>query len=277
MIDEFKKYLVSGGKSYNTVNSYFKHVKSYYAWCVQFFGTEPNKLYRSNILDFKNYLAKDRGLSARSINAILSALISFNHYLIEQNMQDELVISSKDLIKIQNNYASLAIINSKDVQAFRQNILEKESMRDYALVTLLIYTGLRISEALNIKVEDLNLSTKELIVKNGKGEKQRVVYLNDKSIQALKEYLKGKKTISNYLFTKNNGERLSRSRINQIFNKHSDIITPHSLRHYFCSYALENGFSIHEVANIAGHSNINTTLLYTNPDKETMKNKVNCL
>ncbi len=277
MIDGFKSSLVSEGKSSNTISSYLDHIKRYYVWFNQSFGKEPSKLYRANILDFKNYLHKDRGLSARSINAILSALISFNNYLLEQKLQDELVVSSKDLIKIQNSYASLAIINSKDVHAFRQSILEKESIRDYALVTLLTYTGLRISEALDIKVEDLNLSTKELIVKNGKGEKQRVVYLNDKSIQTLKEYLKGKKTLSNYLFTKNNGERLSRSRINQIFNKHSDIITPHSLRHYFCSNALENGFSIHEVANIAGHSNINTTLLYTNPDKETMKSKVNCL
>lgn len=62
-----------------------------------------------------------------------------------------------------------------------------------------------------------------------------------------------------------------------MFKKYSDKITPHTLRHFYCSNALESGYSVHEVANQAGHSNIHTTLLYTNPTKEKMKDKAELL
>ena len=62
-----------------------------------------------------------------------------------------------------------------------------------------------------------------------------------------------------------------------MFNKYSKDITPHTLRHFFCTNALENGFNLHEVASLAGHSNINTTLIYTNPNKQAMMDKINRL
>lgn len=67
------------------------------------------------------------------------------------------------------------------------------------------------------------------------------------------------------------------SRINQIFNKYSENISPKTLRHFFCSHALESGFSIHEVSNLAGHSSIQVTMLYTNPTAQAMKDKANKL
>jgi len=63
----------------------------------------------------------------------------------------------------------------------------------------------------------------------------------------------------------------------RVLNKFSDKITPHSLRHFYCTNALENGLSIHEVAQQAGHSNIHTTLMYTNPNLEDIKRKLNNL
>lgn len=99
----------------------------------------------------------------------------------------------------------------------------------------------------------------------GKGDKQRLVYLNDKIVYTIREYLKVRNSDSPYLFVSRQSEKLNPSRINQIFNKYSDVITPKTLRHYFCSNALENGYSIHEVANQAGHSNVQTTLIYSNP------------
>lgn len=146
---------------------------------------------------------------------------------------------------------------------------------------MLAYSGLRISEALDIKLSELNLKAKELIIKNGKGSKQRLVIINDKIINALKEYLKERENLinknSDYLFISRESEKVSRTRINHIFNNYSDKITPHILRHFFCSNALENGWSVHEVAAQAGHTNIQTTLVYTNPSREEMKRKSNLL
>ncbi|WP_338028379.1 tyrosine-type recombinase/integrase [Crassaminicella indica] len=187
------------------------------------------------------------------------------------------MVSKKDYIKIQSTGASPTDINKSQVETFRQTILEKGCKRDYAIVTLLAYSGLRISEALNLKLEDINLTAREIIVKSGKGDKERIVYIGEKIVNALKSYLSERVDHGNYLFNSRQSERLNRSRINQVFNKFSNKITPHKLRHFWCTHALESGYSVHEVANQAGHSNIHTTLLYTNPSKEKMKEKANLL
>ena len=115
-------------------------------------------------------------------------------------------------------------------------------------------------------------------MQRGKGGKMRVVFIGDKVVNAVWEYRKKRPdTESPCHFPGRGGEHLSRGQVNRIFNEHSDSITPHTLRHFFCSNALESGYDINEVANQAGHSNIYTTLLYTNPTREKMKEKANRL
>ena len=147
------------------------------------------------------------------------------------------------------------------------------SKRVYAIVILYAYSGLRRTECVGLFVH------------------------------AIREYLKERRSESPYLFVSRQNEKLSPSRINQIFNQYSDCITPKTLRHYFrgqramrtclhvhlataardgffesvCSHALESGYSIHEIANQAGHSNVQTTLIYSNPTAKEMKEKANRL
>ena len=143
---------------------------------------------------------------------------------------------------------------------------------------VLAYAGLRISECLELRMEDVSLQAREITVRHGKGDKMRVVYFGDKVVNAVREYLRSRpKTENPYLFPGRGNSHLTRGQVNRIFNAHSTSITPHTLRHFFCSNALENGYSIGELANQAGHSNIHTTLLYTNPTREKMKEKANML
>ncbi|QDY27273.1 tyrosine-type recombinase/integrase [Clostridium botulinum] len=278
MLKVFKDYLVKEGKSNNTINTYTRHIQGYINWFKDTTGEEINKLYRSNILEYKSFLQNIKQDSAKTINNKLSALVKLNECLIEKGTQTDIVITKKDFIKVQAQVASLATIYKKDVEAFRQKVLEHEGLRNYAIVTIMAYAGLRISEVLNLKTNDVDLTSKELIVKEGKGNKERIVYINSKIIESIKEYLKVRKEDNtDYLFISNKGGKLDRTVINKVFKKHSDKITPHTLRHFYCSNALEAGFSVHEVANQAGHSNIHTTLLYTNPSKEKMKNKAELL
>lgn len=145
-------------------------------------------------------------------------------------------------------------------------------------VRILAYAGLRISECLELRMEDVSLQAREITVRHGKGDKMRVVYFGDKVVNAVREYLRSRpKTENPYLFPGRGNSHLTRGQVNRIFNAHSTSITPHTLRHFFCSNALENGYSIGELANQAGHSNIHTTLLYTNPTREKMKEKANML
>lgn len=271
------EYLINENKSVQTINSYCRHVHGYKKWYEDSYGKDLNKLYRINILDFISYLKNIKHDNAKTINAKIAALAKYNEFLIKQGSQQDMAVCKKDNIKIQQQYASPCTITKKDVEVFRQKILECETKRDYAIVTIMAYAGLRISETLNLKSWDVDLVAREITVSDGKGDKQRVVFINDKIINAIKEYLKLKQSDSDYLFISRQKEKISRSRINQIFNKYSDKITPHTLRHFYCTHALESGYSVHEVANQAGHSNIHTTLLYTNPSREKMKEKANQL
>jgi len=277
MLDDYKEYLINSGKSENTIKSYLLHIENYVTWYGQTYGSDCTHLYRANILDYISFLKNVKKASARTINAKVSALINYNEFLIDNGTQSDIVLTKKDNIKVQNQYASPSIIDKQEVEQFRQKILTNQGTRDYAIVTIMAYAGLRISEVLNLLQSNFDLVTRELVVTNGKGNKERIVYLNDKIINAVKEYLKERASDSEYLFVSRESNKINRTRINQIFNKYSDKITPHTLRHFYCSNALESGYSIHEVANQAGHSNIHTTLLYSNPSKDKMKEKANLL
>lgn len=154
--------------------------------------------------------------------------------------------------------------------------LESGNKRDYAIVTLFAYSGIRRGEYAGLKLDQVDLTAKEIRV-IGKGDKQRLVYINDKIVHALWEYLKDRKSDSPYLFVSRQSEKLIPSRINQIFNKYSDNISPKTLRHFFCSHALESGYSIHEVSSQAGHSSVQVTMLYANSTAQAMKDKANKL
>ncbi|WP_097028060.1 tyrosine-type recombinase/integrase [Clostridium peptidivorans] len=278
MLKEFENYLVQEGKSVNTIKSYLLHIGNYFIWYKGSFGEQPTKLFRQNVLEYKTYLQNVKKESGRTINSKLSALIKYNEYLQDKEIQDDIVLSKKDNIKIQTEFASPATVGKQEVETFRQSILKHEGNRNYAVVTIMAYAGLRISECLNLKLNDINLTSKEIVVKEGKGNKQRLVYINSKIVEAVKEYLKERKEVEcDYLFVSNKGNKIDRTVINKLFNKYSNKITPHTLRHFYCSNALESGYSVHEVANQAGHSNIHTTLLYTNPTKEKMKSKAELL
>jgi len=278
----FINYLQEKGKSANTIKGYALDVQQYIKWFEESYGKECEELYRQNILEYISFLKTVKVQNARTINHKLSSLAKYNEYLIEQGVQKELVIIKKDMIKVQTAYASPTKVTELEVKQFLQKVLESKNKRNYAIFTLLAYTGLRISEALSIKMQDFNLKTGECIIRNGKGEKQRVVLLNSKVINSVKDYLREREKYtmalnSDYLFISKKRPHMDRTVVNRIINQFSDKITPHQLRHFFCTNAIEKGFSIHEVANQAGHSNINTTLLYTNPDKEKLRNKMELL
>ncbi|WP_291967282.1 tyrosine-type recombinase/integrase [Caloramator sp.] len=276
MLEEFREYLTLQAKSKNTTNSYYLHIKGYYQWYLESFGRECSVLYRENILDYISYLRNIKKDNGRTINCKISALIKYNKFLVANGIQQDQVVSKNDNIKIQQKYANPSDVTKQEVDAFRQQLLQDGHRDIYCLATLLAYAGLRISEALNIQLTDFNLTVGELKVR-GKGDKDRVVYLNYKIINSIREYLRVRESESPYLFANSDGKVIHRSTVNKVFNKYSDKITPHSLRHYFCTIALESGLSVHEVAYLAGHSNVHTTLIYLNPSREAIRYKMSQL
>lgn len=278
MLRSFCDYLKENGFAKRTVETYGQAVHEYMEWYQATFDETLQKLYRANVLDYISYLRTVRKLVNRSVNTKLAALQNLNGYLIKIGVQTDMVLSKQDYLKVQTSYANPSTVSREQVEAFRQRVLEGSGKRDYAIVTVMAYAGLRISECLALSPEDVSLTAREITVRSGKGGKTRVVFIGDKVVNAVKEYLvECPNTGRPYLFISRRGGQLSRSQVNRICNDYSDTITPHALRHFFCSTAIEAGYSINEVTNQAGHSNVHTTLLYTNPTREKMKEKANLL
>jgi integrase/recombinase XerD len=288
ILHSFKQYLILNGKSPNTIFSYLSSVKAYIRWFQDRFQRVPQQLFVENVADYKVFL-QQREIVPSTFNSHLAGLRSWNEYLIQTGKQNHFVIQKEDWKKVQHGYASPAVHSEADVQRFIQTVLESKNKRDYALVNLLAYTGLRISEALSLVIHDLYLESQELLVRDGKRKKSRTVFLSDKVVRLLRDYLKRERSkyrlaeVSPFVFLSNRSQQLSRITVFKSFRKYSNLtniqprISPHDLRHFFCSNALEKGLNVHEVASIAGHSNIHTTLLYTNPSRKTMLDKLNQL
>lgn len=276
LINSFKNYLEQEDKSIHTINNYSLDVKVYIKWHYDTFGIEFIRLLRPNILEYKSYLSTVKKLNGKTINRKLSSLINFNRYLVINGNQDDYVVFKNDYIKVQSEFANPCNIVKSDVESLRQKILLNNDLRLYCVVTIMAYCGLRIQETLDIKLKDFNLDSKELIIRKGKGNKQRVVIINNKIVGAIRSYLKVRDGEGEYLFISRARSKLDRTVVNKQLNKYGNI-TPHMLRHFYCTNAMENGFQIHEIANQAGHSNITTTLIYTNPSKSELRRKVELL
>ena len=288
LTEEFKRKMYLDGKSARTVEVYCNSVKEFFRWFFESYGNiEFRKLYRENILEYKSYLKNIKksvhsgnNLCPKSINSKLSALICFNE-LMEP---DNIVVSKRDLIKIQGEMVSPTSITKKEVEEFRQIVLQSEgcsARRNFAIVTILAYAGLRISECLNLRRSDICLESNQLKVASGKGEKARIVIVNSKIVSAVHEYQKKDTVESEWLFHNSRGERLNQTTINRVFKlccpKEYDI-TPHTLRHFYAINAVSSGiFTIPEIANQMGHSSIKTTMRYMNPNLEEIRQKVEML
>lgn len=285
LMEEFKRKMFLDGKSKRTIEVYSNSVKEFFRWFYDSYGNvEYKKLYRENILEYKSYLKNIKksshsgnNLCPKSINSKLSALICFN----EMMEPDNIVVSKKDLIKIQAEIVNPASITKKEIEEFRQMVLQSEgctARRNFAIVTILAYAGLRISECLNLRKSDICLESNQLKVANGKGEKARIVIVNSKIVSAVREYQKTDHVESEWLFHNSRGERLNQTTINRVFNiccPEGYEITPHTLRHFYAINAVSSGiFTIPEIANQMGHSSIKTTMRYMNPNLEEIRQKV---
>jgi len=111
---------------------------------------------------------------ASTVNAKLAALDNYNQFLIKQGVQDDVVINKKDYMKIQGSIANPNEFEKSDIEAFRQKVLtsgSKYAVRDHAIVTLLAYAGLRVSEVCDLELADIDLTARQVLVRSGKEDK----------------------------------------------------------------------------------------------------------
>ena len=144
------------------------------------------------------------------------------------------------------------------------DITNKIGIRNLIILTLLYDTAARASEIINLKIEDIHLEEKYIIL-TGKGNKQRIVPMMEQTKSLLTLYYRENRIISGYLFNIN-GKKFSKNTLSEIVNKYSKIInkkiSPHTFRHTRAVHLLDKGVNIIYLQELLGHSSINTTMEY---------------
>lgn len=223
-----------------------------------------------NINDFIRWLIDVRNVSERTYNQRLACIKSFSKYLIlnDPTMVHECqkiqVIKFKKYPKKEIKYLSVDEI--KDIISQPKSD-SKNGLREKLILSLLYYSGTRISELINIKVKDFNFINNSLVV-IGKGNKMRSIPLMNEIIIPIKEYILKENLIGdNYLFLSNHGKQYTSNGIRYIIEKYTNNIdfkvTPHTFRHSIASHLLEAGTSLIYIRDFLGHEHISTTETYS--------------
>lgn len=244
----------------------------------------------SDVYDFLSYLSRDReknqharsssyGLSPTSRARKIATLRSFYKYLtakaklLEENPLADL--DSPKIMKSLPRYLSL-----DDSKKLLSSVDGPNKERDFCILMIFLSCGLRISELTGLNISDVRDDHLRVL---GKGNKERIVYMNNACISAVNSYLEIRKTIAstdkNALFLSSRRERISRSTVHSLVKKYltaagldSSKYSSHKLRHTAATLMLHNGVDVRTLQEVLGHEHLNTTEIYTHVESSGLRN-----
>lgn len=275
-VEDYLRYSqIERGLSDNTITAYRQDLTDFLA----FLKKENLTAWPTEAVDIDAFLAEQRDLNkaTSSISRMISSLRKFYQWLVRQNIQKLNPMLEIDSPKKEHRLPVALSVDEVNRLLEQPNVNEKLGLRDRALLETLYATGIRVSELINLKFNDLHEELKLLKV-FGKGSKERLIPISDVAVTWIKSYqekvrdsllLKAGKN-SDYIFLNNRGGALTRQAVWQIIKQYCQLagikknVTPHTLRHTFATHLLENGADLRVVQEILGHSDISTTQIYTN-------------
>ncbi|MCM3404818.1 site-specific tyrosine recombinase/integron integrase [Cytobacillus oceanisediminis] len=239
--------------------------RSYKIALRQFFSFCEKNYDEVKATDIRAWMAAmgEQGLKPRTIQLKLSAIKSFYQYCMEENKTKK---NPTLTVHTPKKDDSLPYYLSKHQVALLQE-LTKEDPRDRAIIETLYATGVRVSELLEIKLEDIKWETRQIWIRKGKGNKERFVLFTHDCAERLKKYLEQQNQKSVYLFPNNRGGHLSRVFVEKRFQEFTKAlgfrVVPHTMRHTFAAHLAEKNMPQSYIQELLGHVDINSTRIYT--------------
>ena len=272
---------VEKGLAKNTLEAYGKDLTEFIQWAEDIF---KRPLFDIHEKDLRLYFLdrSEAGLSPRSITRKISTLKGFYRYLLKEGHIRE---NPTDLLETPRLSAplprdlSLEEVDRLLAQPDPDSLL---GARDKAMLEILYATGLRVSELLALRTQDINLEVGYLVA-YGKGSKERLVPFGEIALEELSRYLLAfrprlcKAGKVPYVFLNRSGKRLSRQGFWKLIHRYArqagiaSMVTPHVLRHAFATHLLERGADLRSVQLLLGHASISTTQIYTHLNRERLK------
>jgi len=295
-LNTFRSALEEQGKAARTVNGYIGDLQLFARWFQQSNGEElaPDHLTPTDVKQYRAYLQTTQRARPATINRRLATLRLFGAVLVSKGMAEynsaegirgleEQPLSPKWLDKKQQ--AALIREAERRYQAANTGPARYKAIRNLAIVTLLLNTGLRIGELTALEIGDILISERkgELGVRNGKGGKARRIPLNYNARKALQYWFKVRLgNGSNRVFTGYDGNGLNRRGIQHMLAELGmaakvEGVSPHTLRHTFAKNLVNMGVGLEQVAPMLGHRNLNTTRIYTTPGIQDLEKAVELL
>lgn len=278
LINRFLSYLtVERGLSRNTTESYRLDLNGFLEFLNRR-NKEAAAFKRDDIIDYISE-RRDKGVAASSICRLLSTLKSFTRFLIIEKVIFE---DPTETIRTPERWQRLprATSFSEISELLQVKHNNTSSLRDTAMLELMYSSGLRVSELISLKINDVNYEAGFLRVM-GKGSKERVVPMNERAKAKMLRYMLEsrhkmlKKKQSPYIFLTNRGAPMTRQRFWQALKKLAGQaginISPHIIRHSFATHLLEGGADLRSVQKMLGHSDISTTQIYTKVSGERIR------
>lgn len=279
LIDQFLDAVwAEQGLSENTLSAYGSDLKIFAQWLKE------KSMLDVDGADVSGFLASryENGIGSRSSARILSTLRRFYRYYIREN---SLKIDPTALIDAPHIGRPLpSSLSEHDVELLLNapEVTNSLGFRDRTMLEMLYATGLRVSELVNLKFEQI--SFRQGVVRiSGKGNKERLVPVGEEAMSWLESYMiQARKSIlgerqCDYLFVTNRGDGMTRQAFWHIIKRHAKTagivkeLSPHTLRHAFATHLLNHGADLRVVQLLLGHSDLSTTQIYTHVARERLK------
>jgi integrase/recombinase XerD len=282
LVENFLNYLsVERAFSNNTISSYRRDLRDYFGFLKTKNIENISKATKNEITDFL-FFRKDKGISSTSLARQLAALKSFYRFLNRERLLTTDPTVLLDSPKLWSRIPEALTVAEVDALLMAVEVRDKQGIRDRAIFELMYATGMRVSELVNLKLEDINFDA-GFVRCWGKGNKERIIPLGKKAILAIQKYLQesrklfAKRSSPTNIFLNRSGQSLSRISVWKLikhYAKRAHIkkeIKPHLLRHSFATHLLEGGADLRAVQEMLGHANISTTQIYTHINKDRLK------
>lgn len=257
LIKRYRACLIVDGKSEKTIYQYVRTVRKL-AEAISKPFTEMGAY------DIRFYLAleQERGLSAQSRENARANLSAFFQWMANDEIIDKNPIAKLKPIKCPVEVKKP--FSEVEIDALRSAC---QTLKERAIIEMLISTGVRVSELASMEVQDIDLNTLAVHVVHGKGAKERMTYTTPVSVKHLQKYIEDRKETGSALLYNRNHEPLMAGGIRFILNELADRakvenVHPHRFRRTFATNLAKRGMEIQEIQRLLGHSNINTTMTY---------------
>lgn len=275
-LSQYLEFLeIEKGLSANTIDAYRRDLTDFLDFCVSKGAEELNDIERTHI---NGYILKlhDEKYTPTSVMRKTASLRGFFKWLCANEICKKNPALTLEQPKIPKKLPKVMTIEEINT-ILSQDLIKIEKV----ILELLYGCGLRVSELVNLKINDIDISAKYLQC-TGKGSKERIVPIGSKALKAIKEYEKERDFIlqknrqtSKNLLIKGDGKNITRQDIYTFIHKQGEkihkSISPHTLRHSFATHLLENGADLRVVQELLGHSDVSTTQLYTHISKKRLK------